>query len=71
MGHLISKMIRMKLCCTDGINRQAAIYGSLDGALGYIAPIWDMDMFSRLLKLQKSLVLNIQHVAGLNPASFR
>lgn len=64
-------MVRMRLCCPDGVNRQAAVYGTMDGGLGYVAPMWDQNIFDRLMLLQKLLVRNIVHSAGLNPVAFR
>ncbi|CAD7702900.1 unnamed protein product [Ostreobium quekettii] len=71
IGHHVGRMVRMKMCCPDGVNRQAALYGTLDGGFGYMAPIWDDEMFDRLVRLQKQMVLQAPHHAGLNPAAFR
>lgn len=64
-------MLRMRLCCPDGVNRQAAVYGTIDGGLGYVAPMWDQNIFDRLMALQKLLVKSIEHNAGLNPVAYR
>ncbi|KAG9025986.1 mRNA cleavage and polyadenylation factor subunit [Tulasnella sp. UAMH 9824] len=46
------------------------VFGSLDGAISILSPV-DTPTFKRLSLLQGHLVRNVQHVAGLNPKSFR
>nr|KAJ0206376.1 hypothetical protein LSAT_V11C500271700 [Lactuca sativa] len=55
---------------SDKTNRFALLFGTLDGSIGYIAPLAELT-FRRLQSLQKKLVDDVPHVAGLNPRSFR
>ncbi|CAH9139748.1 unnamed protein product [Cuscuta epithymum] len=77
MGAYISKFLRLQLLLnstyrtgTDKTNCFALLFGTLDGGVGYIAPLDELT-FRRLQSLQKKLVDAIPHVAGLNPKSFR
>ncbi|CAH9139745.1 unnamed protein product [Cuscuta epithymum] len=77
VGAYISKFLRLQLLPnstdrtgTDKTNRFALLFGTLDGGVGYIAPLDELT-FRRLQSLQKKLVDAIPHVAGLNPKSFR
>ena len=64
-------MLRMRLCSLDNTGRQAALYGTMEGSIGYIASVWDGSVYMRLQKLQKLLTLHLSHPSGLNPQSFR
>ena len=59
------------MCSLDGTGRQAALYGSMEGSIGYIASVWDPALYTRLHMLQKLLTLHLHHVSGLNPIAFR
>ncbi|KAF5200305.1 Cleavage and polyadenylation specificity factor subunit [Thalictrum thalictroides] len=54
----------------DKTNRFALLFGTLDGGVGFIAPLDELT-FRRLQTLQKKLVDVVPHVGGLNPRSFR
>lgn len=71
MGHLVTRMLRMRLCSLDGVGRQAAVYGTMEGSIGFVSPLWDPSIFDRLYTLQETLLLQIPHNSGLNPVSFR
>nr|XP_039261759.1 cleavage and polyadenylation specificity factor subunit 1-like [Styela clava] len=49
---------------------QVTMFGTLDGAIGEILPVSEK-IYRRLLMLQNAIVSGIQHIAGLNPKSFR
>ncbi|KAK9839426.1 hypothetical protein WJX81_001424 [Elliptochloris bilobata] len=49
---------------------QAALAGTLAGALGVLAPLWEGADGAALLRLQALLALALPHAAGLNPAAF-
>ena len=49
---------------------QAALAGTLGGALGVLAPLWEGADGGALLRLQALLALALPHAAGLNPAAF-
>ena len=49
---------------------QAALAGTLGGALGVLAPLWEGADGGALLRLQALLALGLPHAAGLNPAAF-
>ncbi|KAL5476911.1 CFT1 [Sanghuangporus weigelae] len=56
----------------DGLVPQARlIYGMVDGSMYALTPINSDDSAKRLQFLQGQLTRNMQHVAGLNPRSFR
>ncbi|KIO33745.1 hypothetical protein M407DRAFT_229600 [Tulasnella calospora MUT 4182] len=46
------------------------VFGALDGAISILSPV-DTPAFKRFSLLQGHLIRNLQHVAGLNPKSFR
>ncbi|RWS15284.1 cleavage and polyadenylation specificity factor subunit 1-like protein [Dinothrombium tinctorium] len=50
--------------------KQATMYASLDGTLGYILPISEKT-YRRLLMLQNVMTTQVQHIAGLNPKAAR
>ncbi|KAL6501453.1 hypothetical protein OROGR_026586 [Orobanche gracilis] len=79
VGAHITKYLRLQLLPTsadrtapgsDKTNRFGLLFGTLDGSIGYIAPLEELT-FRRLQSLQKKLVDAVAHVAGLNPRSFR
>lgn len=55
---------------SDKSNRFALVFGTLDGSLGFIAPLDELT-FRRLQTLQKKLVDAVPHVCGLNPKAYR
>lgn len=71
VGHGMTRMLRMRLLSVDNVNRQAALYGSLEGSIGFLAPIWDEALYHRLVSLQHQLTFHLPHASGLNPMSFR
>ncbi|KAK9815325.1 hypothetical protein WJX72_001813 [[Myrmecia] bisecta] len=80
VGHLIAKFLPQPMRITAAApatqagpnpKRQAAVYGTLDGSLGVVAPAWDPAAFAVLAALQKALWTDAEHPAGLNPHAFR
>ena len=63
-------MRRMPLPPPRATRLQAALAGTLGGALGVLAPLWDGADGGALLRLQALLALALPHAAGLNPAAF-
>ncbi len=61
-----------RLCCDTCLPEplQAALAGTLAGALGVLAPLWEGADGAALLRLQALLALALPHAAGLNPAAF-
>jgi cleavage and polyadenylation specificity factor subunit 1 len=51
-------------------DRQFILFGTVDGAIGYFAPIAE-DMYRRLYALQTKMYTHIEHTAGLHPKAFR
>ncbi|KAL0382308.1 UNVERIFIED_CONTAM: Cleavage and polyadenylation specificity factor subunit, partial [Sesamum calycinum] len=79
VGAHITKFLRLQLLPTsadrstpgsDKTNRFGLLFGTLDGSIGCIAPLDELN-FRRLQSLQRKLVDAVPHVAGLNPRSFR
>lgn len=79
VGAHITKFLRLQLLPTssdrttpgsDKTNRFGLLFGTLEGSIGCIAPLDELN-FRRLQSLQKKLVDSVSHVAGLNPRSFR
>lgn len=76
VGARVTKFLRLQMLPTgatsgsDKTNRFALLFGTLDGGIGYIAPLDELT-FRRLQSLQKKLVDAVPHVAGLNPRCFR
>eukprot|EP01123_Difflugia_compressa_P004550 TRINITY_DN15998_c0_g1_i1.p1 TRINITY_DN15998_c0_g1~~TRINITY_DN15998_c0_g1_i1.p1 ORF type:complete len:143 (-),score=10.76 TRINITY_DN15998_c0_g1_i1:29-457(-) len=64
------RMNQLKTNTKIPANKHCALYTSLDGGIGYIAPI-NKEKFDKLGKLEMRMVSTIQHVAGLNPKAFR
>jgi len=50
--------------------RHITMFATLDGSIGYLLPISEKT-YRRLLMLQNLLTTNVQHIAGLNPKSYR
>lgn len=50
--------------------KHAVIYGALDGSIGCISPVEEV-VFKRLFALQTKITNGLQHIAGLNPKSWR
>ncbi|CAL8463354.1 g2888 [Coccomyxa elongata] len=55
----------------EGVQLRAAVFGTSAGSVATLAPTWDGLPLQELLTLQKEMILAVQQVAGLNPASFR
>ncbi|KAL6760115.1 CPSF A subunit region-domain-containing protein [Haematococcus lacustris] len=70
-GHLVTRLLSLRLAVQDGSNRQGLLLGSLDGSLHTWLPVWDMAAAGRLAALQALLPCALPHTAGLNPRSFR
>jgi len=45
-------------------------FGTLDGTIGYIAPISEA-VYRRLSMLHTKMVINLSHYGGLNPQAWR
>lgn len=83
VGALINSMVRMKSrdiqyddnarrrgdFRTD-VHKQFVMYSTLDGSLGYIAPIAE-DMYRRLYALTTKMYTQLEHSAGLHPKAYR
>ena len=50
--------------------RHQTMFATLDGSLGHLLPVSEK-VYRRLLMLQNVLNQHTQHLAGLNPKSFR
>eukprot|EP00898_Chlorokybus_atmophyticus_P006401 jgi/Chlat1/6762/Chrsp50S06459 len=73
IGSCVPAFARLKLAATAAAakaNRHAAFFVALDGSVNFFAPI-DEITFRRLQELHLRLVFQINHVAGLNPQSYR
>lgn len=55
---------------SEKTNKFALLFGTLDGSIGCIAPLDEIN-FRRLQSLQRKLVDAVPHVCGLNPRAFR
>lgn len=65
----VLQRIPMNLPSSDLV-RHAVWFATLDGGVGYVAPI-DEAVFRRQAMLLNRLITDIPHCAGLNPAAFR
>jgi cleavage and polyadenylation specificity factor subunit 1 len=73
LGAHVAKFLRLQMLPTASTarsNRFAVLFGTLDGAIDYLAPVDELT-FRRLQTLQRKLVDSVAHVAGLNPRAFR
>jgi len=75
LGTFVQKFLRLRMnqlttYKTVNFVKQCVYYSTLDGAVGYIAPI-SKNLFKKLGKLEMRLSSVINHVAGLNPKAFR
>lgn len=73
LGAHVNKFHRLQMLPTPGSarsNRYAVLFGTLDGAIDYLAPVDELT-FRRLQALQRKLVDCVSHVAGVNPRAFR
>jgi cleavage and polyadenylation specificity factor subunit 1 len=73
LGAHVNKFHRLQMLPTPGSarsNRYAVLFGTLDGAIDYLAPVDELT-FRRLQTLQRKLVDCVAHVAGVNPRAFR
>ncbi|CAH1778692.1 unnamed protein product [Owenia fusiformis] len=80
IGSNMNTMFRLRCKITDpstskrasGVveKKHVTFIASLDGSIGYVLPIKEA-VYRRLLMLQNSLNINLQHIAGLNPKAFR
>lgn len=73
LGAHVNKFHRLQMLPTPGSarsNRYAVLFGTLDGAIDYLAPLDELT-FRRLHTLQRKLVDCVSHVAGVNPRAFR
>jgi len=64
------RMNHLKTNTKMPVNKHCALYTTLDGGIGYIAPI-EKEKFEKLGRLEMRMVSTVQHVAGLNPKAFR
>ncbi|CAC5370760.1 CPSF1 [Mytilus coruscus] len=78
VGSHINSMFRV-LCRSDpAVDKRAynadrkhiTYFASLDGTLGFVLPISEK-VYRRLLMLQNAMTTQIQHIAGLNPRTYR
>eukprot|EP00741_Cyanophora_paradoxa_P007659 tig00001164_g7408.t1 len=78
VGSRINKFVRLKMgspgagksAAAQKATRHALFFGTLDGGLGFVAPIPEAS-FRRLHALSARLVTAVPHYAGLNPSAFR
>jgi len=77
VGGCINGFMRMQMLPFRGEDAQGTrhlrlcnLYGTLDGAIGYICPL-DERNYKRLFMLQMRLVHALSHHAGLHPQAFR
>jgi len=72
VGAFITKFLRttMKTHRSTNLVKNALWFATLDGGIGYFAPI-DESVFRRFAMLQNRLLTAIPHIAGLNPQAFR
>jgi cleavage and polyadenylation specificity factor subunit 1 len=68
---VLERLLRIKMPAADGANRHAALFGSLQGGFGCLAPLWEGPAAARLEALGTAMATGVPHAAGLNPRSFR
>ena len=71
MGSLATCFVRHRLAVPDGVVRHGAVAGAVDGSLVALAALWDAPAYEVLAKVQRALVLELQHAGALNPIAFR
>ena len=75
LGSRVNKFLRFRTRCpprqpVEEHLRFAAVFGTLDGALGQLVPVGEQD-FNRLSRLFNAMSFALSHPAGLNPRAFR
>eukprot|EP00026_Physarum_polycephalum_P000594 Phypoly_transcript_00595.p1 GENE.Phypoly_transcript_00595~~Phypoly_transcript_00595.p1 ORF type:complete len:1399 (+),score=296.34 Phypoly_transcript_00595:319-4197(+) len=70
VGSHINKLVRIPVLPPGPQPRHALVFGTLDGAIGYLRPLEEAT-FKKLAALQSKLMTAIPHAAGLNPRAFR
>ncbi|KAI3970200.1 hypothetical protein MKW92_050293 [Papaver armeniacum] len=77
IGAHVTKFLRLQMLpasdrtgATTGSGRFALLFGTLDGSIGCVAPLDELN-FRRLQTLQRRLVDAVPHMGGLNPKAFR
>lgn len=73
VGSHAQKFIRLQMLPVSSgarSNRFALFFCTLDGGIGFVAPLDELT-FRRLQSLQQKLLHSVPHFGGLNPRSFR